>query len=119
MGEDQTGGDQMTGSKHSEKLGPCPFCGNEPELDQEYPEEIFSWQVRCTNRKCHIMPSGVFESSEEAIAAWNKRTTHDTEALKEANKLLRRAMNQLISVNDPVYSSRAMADSIQQHLNKG
>ena len=57
-----------------EKLKPCPFCGSEPFLHQMHVqktgEDLEMFTVICTN--CH---AGVYVPKEEAIAAWNRRST--------------------------------------------
>ena len=56
----------------SEKLKPCPFCGGEAELEDNLVG--FKFTVQC--KECFSMTDGYF-TSEEAIAAWNRRVSND------------------------------------------
>ena len=54
----------------------CPFCGEEPEIDNYKIKGIELWNVSCMNDACFVhTETGDFESKEEAIEAWNKRST--------------------------------------------
>ena len=58
----------------NEKLKSCPFCGGEAELDHFDSDE---WYICCANLdgECEIRPSTRFyETKEEAIEAWNRRS---------------------------------------------
>ena len=53
------------------ELKPCPFCGVEPVLSQDY---FGRYDVRCLNTGCEIMPSTrVYDKAEDAAASWNRR----------------------------------------------
>ena len=52
-------------------LKPCPFCGGEAFLWSGNPKLHMDSTVSCS--KCHITQSGHYETSEEAIEAWNRR----------------------------------------------
>ena len=55
----------------SVELKPCPFCGAEPVLSQDY---FGRYDVRCLNTGCEIMPSTrVYDKAEDAAASWNRR----------------------------------------------
>ena len=55
----------------SVELKPCPFCGVEPVLSQDY---FGRYDVRCLNTACEIMPSTrVYDKAEDAAEAWNRR----------------------------------------------
>ena len=58
----------------TEKLKPCPFCGNEAEFDEW---KIFC--IRCLNGDCDIKPqTDWFNTKEEAIEAWNRRVNDES-----------------------------------------
>lgn len=53
----------------SDKLKPCPFCGEEVHYIALYTYGEIEWTVRCT--KCHFgMPA---EDFKEARDKWNQR----------------------------------------------
>lgn len=61
------------------KLKPCPFCGNENPTLAEIRSWVvgnFVWFVGCENEGCYFGDSlgETFDSKEEAIEAWNKRS---------------------------------------------
>ena len=62
------------------ELKPCPFCGKEPELVEEWisgglHEGGYAWIVRCNYMKggCGAKGGSRIEK-EEAIEVWNKRS---------------------------------------------
>lgn len=65
----------------SEKLKPCPFCGESPTLkhDWRYPrgsdDSIYASEVICENWECPIYHADntYYQTDEEAIEAWNRR----------------------------------------------
>ena len=63
----------------SEKLKPCPFCGNKAEINGK----ILNWDlssieaayfVRCTKCRNH---SDWFDTEQDAIEAWNRRVNNE------------------------------------------
>ncbi len=60
----------------SEQLLPCPFCGNQPWLDDDMET---GGQVECANSKCLVCPSIFYDNEENssgidlATEAWNTR----------------------------------------------
>ena len=55
----------------TERLKPCPYCGAEPVLSQDY---FGRYDVRCLNTCCEISPSTrVHDKAEDAAASWNRR----------------------------------------------
>lgn len=52
-----------------EKLKPCPFCGNEAEINGR--DRLHYWFAQCI--ECGATQYGK-ETKEEAIEAWNRRT---------------------------------------------
>lgn len=64
------------------KLKPCPFCGNEPTLQQDtrYPEElddrpVKAYEVVCKTSGCIIYncDNNYYLSVDDAIEGWNWR----------------------------------------------
>lgn len=53
----------------NEELKPCPFCGGEAELFQEY-----GWAVSCTS--CCVKTLK-YRIREKAIKAWNRRANNE------------------------------------------
>ena len=49
----------------------CPFCGSYPEVVM--PALIASWMVHCESWKCHVRPSVLGDTKEEAVERWNIR----------------------------------------------
>lgn len=55
------------------ELKSCPFCGGEAQIsDGGYSGKCFA--TRCQNERCVAHGQAVYETEEEAIAAWNTRT---------------------------------------------
>lgn len=52
----------------SEKLKPCPFCGNEAEYHECIGKHLKIYSVRC---KCGASRTGI--SKEDVIVLWNRR----------------------------------------------
>ena len=62
----------------TEKLKPCPFCGNVAYI-VEYISGCNAYHVACRNSKC-FMEIGLpiwCKSKTEAIKAWNRRAEKD------------------------------------------
>lgn len=61
----------------TEKLKPCPFCGEEPYLQFRESDKTLldvEFYVECANPYCGVEPvTSGFETEEDAIAAWNRR----------------------------------------------
>lgn len=58
------------------KLLPCPFCGKEPEIDQDEIRGIMHWNVGCMNDDCLVDVETIdFESKEDAVKVWNQRAS--------------------------------------------
>lgn len=71
-----------------EALLPCPFCGGEWALGQEphdnYPVNSM-WYLYHKSPRCFWDWSPPhFDTSQQAIAAWNRRATPSAEAIREA-----------------------------------
>lgn len=65
-----------------ERLKPCPFCGAEPVLSQDY---WGRYDVRCLNTHCDVMPSTrVYDKADDAAAIWNRRAKLQKEWLRPA-----------------------------------
>jgi Lar family restriction alleviation protein len=69
------------------KLKPCPFCGSGKVnvIEHKFYHLPSSYGVRCFN--CKTESYQYFDTQEEAIEAWNRRTG-DTEALRKAARKL-------------------------------
>lgn len=55
------------------KLLPCPFCGGEAEIEEDYSYGyglLFSYKPHCSQCGCSI---GLFSDKTEAITKWNTR----------------------------------------------
>jgi Lar family restriction alleviation protein len=53
---------------------PCPFCGEEPVIDNYLLKGMRVWNVACENDHCLVdVETADFESIDEAIKAWNQR----------------------------------------------
>lgn len=63
----------------SEKLKPCPFCGEKAEMDiKQHVPEGYDYTPRCTNPSCAGRLTKKWINAEEAIKAWNRRVSDDT-----------------------------------------
>jgi Lar family restriction alleviation protein len=72
----------------TDKLKPCPFCGGEPELKQDFDDKQIS--VCCDNETCvTICETFWHDTREEAIKAWNTRADDWQPINEEAKKELR------------------------------
>ena len=69
-----------------EELKPCPFCGGEAILLEDWKDGNFI--VGCANNDCIARLSGIpsFDNAEQAVKAWNtraertcKKRNHDTD----------------------------------------
>lgn len=56
-----------------EELKPCPFCGGEAILLEDWKDGNFI--VGCANNDCIVRLSGIpsFDNAEQAVKAWNTR----------------------------------------------
>ena len=55
-----------------EELKPCPFCGGEAKVFGNYDDS--EYHANCTNNECGCCWVNYYETKEEAIEAWNRRT---------------------------------------------
>jgi hypothetical protein len=53
-------------------LKPCPFCGGEAEIWQEFDQ---LWRPMCT--QCDVMIALCYKSAEDAARTWNTRAKED------------------------------------------
>lgn len=64
----------MTQSQTNEELKPCPFCGENPNI-QWFPDPHFIgenfYNIEC--QKCFSSTFNYIKSEEEVIKRWNKR----------------------------------------------
>jgi len=73
------------GAEMSEELKPCPFCGNEVELNessgfpvvsyrtQVFPSDNKFYYITCKTEGCFIKSCPSYESKEKIIRIWNTR----------------------------------------------
>ena len=54
------------------ELKPCPFCGREAQIWQGI--EHSSYRVACKSQYECAAQVGPYDTEEEAVEAWNKRT---------------------------------------------
>lgn len=81
----------MECKKATLKLKPCPFCGQEPKLQEDirYPrpecEAKKAYEVFCVNKNCPICEADNFYSlsKEEAVRVWNKRADNSPKKTEE------------------------------------
>ena len=62
------------------KLKPCPFCGSEAHIEEHKMVRVW-YEVRCDN--CDA-GTGIWKTPDEAIKAWNVRSSH----VKEGKDLI-------------------------------
>lgn len=56
-------------STHPATLQACPWCRQQPALEQDFDEP---WHVCCTTQTCPVKPiSHGYRSGREAALAWN------------------------------------------------
>ena len=54
------------------KLEPCPFCGGNACAEASS-DHSTAWEIGCYNDKCAVQPHAWEVTTEQAIAAWNRR----------------------------------------------
>ena len=53
---------------------PCPFCGENPVIDNYKLRGVMFWRVGCINDNCFVDVETIeFKSGEDVIRAWNQR----------------------------------------------
>jgi Lar family restriction alleviation protein len=100
-------------------LLPCPFCGGEPYIGGD---EAQLWFAGCYDCHCMVgegydrdaMPDNMFQSKEEAIAAWNTRAGHaerdaEVEALRAENG---RLLQLLVKATDTMDRAEATVNAL-------
>jgi len=64
----------------AKELKPCPFCGGEARIENQY---VHKWVVGCESFGCICMwlwsYTPLFSSREEAVKAWNTRANDANE----------------------------------------
>ena len=60
----------------SEELKACPFCGSEARLMIKESQYDTNYDIQCTDDKCYLSEGAdwYFDTEEEAIQAWNRRS---------------------------------------------
>lgn len=62
----------------TDKLKPCPFCGEEAEVDDICRKEAVTYIVDCTNKKCRLYEFYTgSETGRQAVNVWNKRVSEE------------------------------------------
>lgn len=56
-----------------QEVKPCPFCGGSAVIT-DVRESHHSFKVGCYSDTCWQPGTGYFDTEQEAIAAWNKRS---------------------------------------------
>ena len=77
-----------------ERLLKCPFCGGEAWL-REFTglNKSINYYVECGYIECAVSPeTAIFETPEEAVAAWNNRKPVD-DVLERLGALVEKCMN--------------------------
>lgn len=61
----------------SEKLEPCPFCGNDEVVIKEHKFHGLTntYGVECFD--CRVQTYQFFDTKDEAVYAWNRRANND------------------------------------------
>lgn len=54
-------------------LKPCPFCGEEPEMEPWHGGGPDKQMISCSNEQCRVTPMVCGETPEEAAEYWNTR----------------------------------------------
>ena len=71
----------------AKELKPCPFCGKQPHLSEDFDGTYSDYCVTCSNYDCPTQPyTDIFNYKDEAIDAWNSMvvTTNKTDYEKIA-----------------------------------
>ena len=101
---------------HQEKkeLKKCPFCGGEVFVPMDFSE----WSTVVVCKKCHAN-SGYYDTTEEAIEAWNTRAdVPDTNVGKIRAKAIDEFAEKIIAVpfGDPQYNGYNDISELPAHI---
>lgn len=55
-------------------LQPCPFCGNEVELEVKVYDSVSGFKIECSECSLTMGVSGYEQDKQELIERWNNRT---------------------------------------------
>ena len=91
------------------KLKPCPFCGSEVFLLDvaTRSDANAKWDVYCRTHECFLNSgtNNMFSNREDAMIAWNNRAeSTELTALREQVKVLREALEAVLTGNDIAYN---------------
>ena len=78
----------MSETGHTPTLLPCPHCGGPAEIWRAHAENPkFPAFVGCMGR-CSVLVTREYDTTEEAIAQWNRRTNPSHQAMLDALKII-------------------------------
>ncbi len=82
-----------------DKLKPCPFCGNIPELN--YNTEAKKYYIQCEMQECNIGAGTLWLEQADVVSDWNTRAADSiNQALVDALKGNVNALKGVIRVAD-------------------
>ena len=95
---------------HQEKkeLKKCPFCGGEVFIPMDFSE----WSTVVVCKKCHAN-SGYYDTTEEAIEAWNTRADADIRA-KAIDEFVDRIEYELGAEEEDIYCKEVVREIAEQ-----
>jgi hypothetical protein len=74
---DETTAGKAEGGEVSDKLKPCPLCGDDAEMHYEKLCGTTIYMVKCSADKCQCQEMGWHETETDATNVWNTRPIDD------------------------------------------